>query len=252
MNTSLINDTNTKLNEIVEKMRVIKEDYENKLAINKEGIDKELAKVNEYKSEFYEAKKKIQKKSDDIAGFEEDYRNLVDKFQDEDLSSILNDVSKEINIKIREKKRSIQNDQKEMNTLIDKAQEAKKELIKLTQEKKALESVYIQINDVYRYYNDEFDRIISFSESNMNNLHPNDFSFDRNKDDELIAEDIEIDEKAEIVTDEDVNKEVVVINDSDEQTKELELSNIVISDDLEESDEQSINSFINTDGSDYL
>ena len=54
MNTSLINETNTKLDDIVEKMRIIKEDYENKLSINKDGIDKELAKVNNYKDQFYE------------------------------------------------------------------------------------------------------------------------------------------------------------------------------------------------------
>ena len=112
MNTSLINDTNAKLREIVAKMKVIKEEYESRLSVNKDQLDKELAKVNEYKNQFYEAKKKIQKMSDDISGFEEDYRNLVEKFQDDDLSTILNDVSKEINIKIRDKKRSIQKDQK--------------------------------------------------------------------------------------------------------------------------------------------
>lgn len=247
MNTSLINDTNAKLREIVAKMKVIKEEYESRLSVNKDQLDKELAKVNEYKNQFYEAKKKIQKMSDDISGFEEDYRNLVEKFQDDDLSTILNDVSKEINIKIRDKKRSIQKDQKEMNSLIDKAQEAKTALIKLTQEKKALESVYNKVNDVYSYYNDEFESIIKFAESNMDNLHPFDKALDDEHDDELDVEQIEIDEKAEIVTDEDVKKDVVVINDTEEEAKDLEISNIVISDDLEEDDEKSINSFIIND-----
>ena len=63
MNTSLINETNTKLNEIIEHLQDIKNQYESKLATNKSHIDDELAKVDEYKSLFYEAKKKIQKMS---------------------------------------------------------------------------------------------------------------------------------------------------------------------------------------------
>jgi len=245
MNTTLINDTNAKLNEIIERIKVLKEDYESKLAFNKGEIDKELVKVNQYKDQFYEAKKKIQKVTDEISGFEEDYRNLVEKFQDEDLANILTGVSKEINVKIREKKRSIQKDQKEMNDLIDKAQEAKKALIKLTQEKKALENVYNQVKDVYTYYNDEFERIAKFTTDNIENLHPDDDLDDMDKEDELVAEDIEIDEKEEIVTDEDVNKEVVEIKE--DVQKDLELSNIIISDDLESDDEQTMNDFITSE-----
>ena len=122
MNTSLINETNTKLKEIVDNIRTIKDEYEVKLADNKSRIDEELSKVDEYKNLFYEAKKKIQKMSDDINGFEDDYRNLVEKFQDDELSNILTGVSKEINSKIKEKKRNIQKDQNEMNSLIYKAQ----------------------------------------------------------------------------------------------------------------------------------
>ena len=69
MNTSLIKETNTKLQEIVDNIRSIKDEYEVKLAENKNQIDEELSKVDEYKKLFNEAKKKIQKMSDDISGF---------------------------------------------------------------------------------------------------------------------------------------------------------------------------------------
>ncbi|MCR5224375.1 MAG: hypothetical protein K6C11_04435 [Bacilli bacterium] len=299
MNTSLINETNTKLKEIVENIRTIKDEYEVKLADNKSQIDQELSKVDEYKNLFYEAKKKIQKMSDDINGFEEDYRNLVEKFQDDELSNILTGVSKEINSKIKEKKRNIQKDQNEMNSLIDKAQEAKKTLVKLTSEKKALELVLRQVTDVYKYYDEEFERLINYTTDNFDNLHPDEEAFEINDvDEDINFEDIEIDEKEEIVTDEDVNKEVVELQeenkDEDEQQgtdfsvldqptydeeetndEEIDFSkldedmpkddeventsvddiafnieNLVLNDDLEDDDEESIESFLNKDEKD--
>lgn len=299
MNTSLINETNTKLKEIVENIRTIKDEYEVKLADNKSQIDQELSKVDEYKNLFYEAKKKIQKMSDDINGFEEDYRNLVEKFQDDELSNILTGVSKEINSKIKEKKRNIQKDQNEMNSLIDKAQEAKKTLVKLTSEKKALELVLRQVTDVYKYYDEEFERLINYTTDNFDNLHPDEEAFEINDvDEDINFDDIEIDEKEEIVTDEDVNKEVVEVQeenkDEDEQQEtdfsvldqptydeeetndeEIDFSkldkdmpkddaventsvddiafnieNLVLNDDLEDDDEESIESFLNKDEKD--
>ena len=299
MNTSLINETNTKLKEIVENIRTIKDEYEVKLADNKSQIDQELSKVDEYKNLFYEAKKKIQKMSDDINGFEEDYRNLVEKFQDDELSNILTGVSKEINSKIKEKKRNIQKDQNEMNSLIDKAQEAKKTLVKLTSEKKALELVLRQVTDVYKYYDEEFERLINYTTDNFDNLHPDEEAFEINDvEEDINFEDIEIDEKEEIVTDEDVNKEVVEVQeenkDEDEQQEtdfsvldqptydeeetndeEIDFSkldedipkddeaentsvddiafnieNLVLNDDLEDDDEESIESFLNKDEKD--
>ena len=299
MNTSLINETNTKLKEIVENIRTIKDEYEVKLADNKSQIDQELSKVDEYKNLFYEAKKKIQKMSDDINGFEEDYRNLVEKFQDDELSNILTGVSKEINSKIKEKKRNIQKDQNEMNSLIDKAQEAKKTLVKLTSEKKALELVLRQVTDVYKYYDEEFERLINYTTDNFDNLHPDEEAFEINDvEEDINFDDIEIDEKEEIVTDEDVNKEVVEVQeenkDEDEQQEtdfsvldqptyneeetndeEIDFSkldedmpkddeventsvddiafnieNLVLNDDLEDDDEESIESFLNKDEKD--
>ena len=219
MNNNLINETNTKLLTIVDDINSIKADYEIKLSDNKIQIEQELAKVDEYKNAFNEAKKKIQKMSDDINGFEEDYRNLVDKFKDDELSNILTGVSKEINIKIKEKKRNIQRDQQKMNTLIDKAQDAKKALVKLTNEKKALETVLRQLTDIHKYYDEEFEKIIEFTNAHTDNLHPNEDVVEQESDESINPDDIKIEEKQEIVSDEDVNKEVVEVNEEvqDEQ-----------------------------------
>jgi hypothetical protein len=156
--------------------------------------------------------------SDDINGFEEDYRNLVEKFQDDELANILTGVSKEINAKIKEKKRNIQKDQQEMNTLIDKAQDAKKSLVRLTAEKKSLENTLRQVTDVFKYYSEEFERISLYTSENFDNLHPDDEAFDTdNVDEDINIDDIEIDEKEEIVTDEDIDS-------TDDEVVELEIN----------------------------
>ena len=299
MNTSLINETNSKLNEIIERLKSTKNEYEAKLARNKSQIDDELAKVDEYKNLFYEAKKKIQKMSDDINGFEEDYRNLVERFQDDELCTILTGVSKEINAKIKEKKRNIQKDQEDMNALVDQAQEAKKSLVKLTTEKRALELVLRQVTDVYKYYEEEFEKIASYTQEHFDNLHPDEDVFEVTED--INTDDIEIDEKVEIVTDEEIENDNLVEDvketeteedeveeeseevtdeettedeeeieaeeeedenieaEKDVETKEEEtepeidfdVDNIVINDDLEDEEEESIKSFLNKDENNF-
>ena len=284
MNTSLINETNSKLNEIIEKLKTTKNEYESKLARNKSQIDDELAKVDEYKNQFYEAKKKIQKMSDDINGFEEDYRNLVERFQDDELCTILTGVSKEINAKIKEKKRNIQKDQEDMNALVDKAQGAKRDLVKLTTEKRALELVLRQVTDVYKYYEEEFEKIATYTQEHFDNLHPDEDVFELSED--INTDDIEIDEKVEIVTDEEIENDDIVVDeqpqeevqeeqeveeaeeetsdeeeDVEEETVEEEeetepeidfdVDNIVINDDLEDEEEESIKSFLNKDENNF-
>ena len=168
--------------------------------------------------------------SDDINGFEEDYRNLVEKFQDDELANILTGVSKEINAKIKEKKRNIQKDQQEMNTLIDKAQEAKKSLVKLTAEKKGLENTLRQVTDVYKYYSEEFERISLYTSENFDNLHPDDDAFDtENVDEDINIDAIEIDEKEEIVSEEDIDS-------TDDEVVELEINEPNIEEVHEEED----------------
>jgi len=71
---NLVNDTNSKLQEIVANLTTIKEDYEKKLEKNSKEIKVELEKVKKYKEDFFEAKEKIDKMNDDIEGFEEDYQ----------------------------------------------------------------------------------------------------------------------------------------------------------------------------------
>lgn len=282
MNNTLINDTNAKLNEIIEDIKYKKEDYEYKLNDNQKKIDDELAKVNEYKTEFNEAKKKIQKMTDDINGFESDYNSLVEKFKDDDLANILSGVSKEIDAKIKEKKRNIQRDQDEMNQLVDKAKEAKNELVQLINEKKALEQVLKQINDVYKYYDEEFERIATYTQENFNNLHPNEVAEETTTDEEINLDELDINDDQEVtinidveddepeeeeveeeVQEEEQTEEEVVEEETTEEKQEevneepvdenndediaFNIDKIVANDDLEDDDELSIKDFLNKD-----
>lgn len=244
MNNTLINDTNSKLNEIIEDIRYKKEDYDNKLLDNQKSIDDELAKVNGYKEEFNEAKKKIQKMTDDINGFETDYNNLVEKFKDDDLANILSGVSKEIDAKIKEKKRNIQRDQDEMNQLVDKAKEAKNKLVQLINEKKALEQVLKQINDVYKYYDEEFERIATYTQENSNNLHPNDVTEEETQEEEINLDELDINEDQEVdinvddeeTQEEETTEEVNETEESKEDSEEIEEEENEEEEEPEESD----------------
>ena len=287
MNNQIINETNSRLNEIIEDIRYKKEELEDQLKENQKLIDNELDKVNGYKTEFNEAKKKIQKMTDDINGFEEEYNNLVEKFKDDELANILSGVSKEIEAKIKEKKRNIQRDQDEMNQLVDQAKEAKTELVKLMDEKQELKATLKQINDVYTYYDEEFEKISTYTQENFNNLHPDVEEVEEEVDsteedinlDELDINDEEVEinisvddetdevqeeEEIEETTDEEVveeepQEEIVeepteeettqeeVVEESIPDESEFNVDNIVANDDLEDDDETSIRDFLNKD-----
>ncbi|HQC83917.1 MAG TPA: hypothetical protein PLB45_03500 [Bacilli bacterium] len=167
---NLIVEANAKLEDVVSKIESIKNEYEKKIEENSKEIEIELAKVDEYKDSFYASKEKIQKMSDDITGFEEDYKNLVAKFKDDELSNILIGVNKEISNKIEEKKRKIIRDKQEMNDIVDKANEVKKTLVKLNAEKKALQLCLDKINDTYIFYSTNINELINYSKEHKDNL----------------------------------------------------------------------------------
>ena len=147
---NLVNETNTRLQEIIDNLTTIKEEYEKKLSANSKEIDQELEQVKKYKEDFFTSKEKIEKMNSDIEGFEQDYQNLVDRFKDDELANILIAANKEISSKIEERKRKILNDKAAMNSLVEKAEVVKKKLVKLTAEKKALELCFEKISDDYK------------------------------------------------------------------------------------------------------
>ena len=189
---NLVNETNTRLQEIIDNLTTIKEEYEKKLNTNSKEIDNELDQLKQYKEEFFTSKQKIEKMNSDIEGFEQDYQNLVDRFKDDELANILIAANKEISSKIEERKRKILNDKAAMNNLVEKAEVVKKKLVKLTAEKKALELCFEKINDAYEYYTKVLGEIIEYSTINRGNLSQKK-STNKSKDIKLDDEEFSID-----------------------------------------------------------
>jgi hypothetical protein len=243
MNTSLINETNTKLNDIIEHLKGIKDEYESKLATNKTQIDDELAKVDEYKSLFYEAKKKIQKMSDDINGFEEDYRNLVEKFQNDELQNILVSANKEITLKIDERKKKIKDEQIAMNKLVQKASFSKQKLVKLTAEKKAIQLKLDYILDAYEFYNKTLSDIIEYSTSHSDDLCS---YFGESK----AKNEIKIEPAKEIVTEEVKKDDKKNKKDKNKEPKKIEI--VEVEEKEEPIVEEEVQFDENTDAEDFF
>lgn len=160
---NLIQETNTKLKNIIEDLSALKNEYEDKVNVISQSIDKELAAVKKYKEDFFTAKEKIEKANDDIKDFEKDYQSLVEKFNGESLAGILLSANKEINSKIEENKMKIAQDRKDINALIAKAEVAKAKLVKLTAEKKILKIRLSKITEAYNYYVNSINEIIENS-----------------------------------------------------------------------------------------
>lgn len=167
---NLVSETNVRLQEIVDDLLTIKVEYEKKLKTNEKEINEELDKVKKYKDDFFTSKEKVEKMNADIEGFEEDYKNLVERFKDDELANILIAANKEISAKIEERKRKIVRDKNAMNDLVKKAEDAKSLLVKLTAEKKALELCLARITDSYDFYNKSISQIIDYSNDNKDNL----------------------------------------------------------------------------------
>lgn len=170
---NLVNETNDKLTDIIANLTKIKEEYEERLKANGIEIDAQLEKVQKYKTEFFESKAKIEKMNADIEGFETDYQKLVERFKDDELANILIAANKEISLKIDERKRKIVKDKNAMNELVDKAENVKSKLVKLTTEKKTLELCLNRVLDAYNYYSNVLGEIIEYSSTHKNNLTGN-------------------------------------------------------------------------------
>ncbi len=166
----LINETNSRIQEILDNLENVKREYEEKIEQNKQTIQAEVKKSQQFKDEFYEAKAKVEKMNSDIEGFQSDYQNLVDKFKDDELANILIAANKEISAKIEERKRKILRDREAMNELVKKAESVKAKLVKLTAEKKALELCLRKILDAYFYYSDSLNSILTYTAGHADNL----------------------------------------------------------------------------------
>lgn len=236
---NLVSETNKRLQKIIDDLKLIKDEYESKLDNTNKEIESEMQKVKEYKENFFASKEKIEKMNSDIAGFEQDYQNLVEKFKDDELANILVAANKEVTLKIEERKRKIVQDKAEMNELVNKAEKVKQRLVKLTAEKKALEVCLNNIIDSFEYYKKELTNIIEYSNNNQSNLcntekiidepsinmdDVNEFIEENSKDEEMINLD-------EVSDEEEIKDEEVKEEEKTEEVKENKLD-----DELEDDD----------------
>lgn len=213
---NLINETNGRLQEIINNLQTIGSEYEDKLNKNAEMIESEKEKANKYKNDFAEAEAKVNKMNDDIQGFESDYNHLVEKFKDDELSNILIAANREISAKIDERKKKILKDQIAMNSLVQKAESVKTKLVKLYAEKKVLEYCYQQIVDAYDYYSTELGKIIEYSNEHRDYLC------------ECYEE-----KEEEVVVDQNEDVEIPVVDTNDDVQEDI-LDNPIIVDDSED------------------
>ncbi len=236
---NLVSETNSRLTDIIANLTKIKEEYEEKLKANSVEIDAQLEKVQKYKTEFFESKAKIEKMNADIEGFETDYQKLVERFKDDELANILIAANKEISLKIDERKRKIVKDKNAMNELVDKAENVKSKLVKLTSEKKALELCLNKILDAYNYYSTVLGDIINYSSTHKDNLTGNMPAIEQTTtsidiDTDITASNDENDEVKEdfdnVEEDFDIDEDITEDEDNHEVEKVNEISNDIMDD----------------------
>lgn len=242
---NLVSETNKRLEEVIDNLAIIKKEYEKKLKANDKEINSELSKVKKYKKEFFDSKQKVDKMNADIEGFSEDYKNLVERFKDDELANILVAANKEISLKIDERKRKIVKDKEHMNSLVEKAEKVKEKLVVLTQEKSALEACFVKICDSEEYYRRVLNEIIDYSTEHENNLCSYFEDVDSIIDN---AKDEKMEEKKEIQEENDeFNDEEFIIDNTIESNEEkLDEDTTLDEIELEEvSDEENIDDFFN-------
>lgn len=229
---NLIIETNARLQDVINNLLVIKQEYEKKLDTNTKEMDEQLKKVDAYREDFFSSKEKIEKMNSDIEGFEEDYQKLVERFKDDELANILVAANKEISAKIEERKRKIVKDRQAMNELVGKAEEVKKKLVKLTAEKKALELCLDKINDSYEFYSKSLGQIIEYSSDNQDNLcvcfHEEKFTY---KTEEIITEDV--DNQEHIIESDDA----FIVEDNDYEDEKYETENVITEEENDQSND---------------
>lgn len=233
---NLISETNNKLQSIASSLQTIKDEYESKLEDNTKEMSVELETVKKYKEEFFSSKQKVEKMNSDIEGFERDYQNLVERFKDDELANILIAANKEISSKIEERKRKIIRDKKAMNELVAQAEVAKEKLVKLNAEKAALEVCLAKISDACEFYSTAIDRIVSYTESNEENLCN---CFHEKEDISNEKELSELEQEINNITvEEDIlNQEIPIVEEDDEDDDEV---TEIILDDIDDDEEEEI------------
>lgn len=167
---ALIEEINEKLKNILSGLESQKAEIEEALATAQEKIDEKIEEAKEYKTAIDTDKSAIKMLEKEIKGFEDDLKDLTNRFSNKDLNIILETANREISNKITEKQKEILTHKEKINEYTKKARMIKDLLINLKKDKETKKYRLDNITKAYDYYERELNRIISFSSENPDSL----------------------------------------------------------------------------------
>ena len=169
MNT-IIEEINVKLNKIIEDLSENKKTTEEALTKVNASIKEKIKEAKKHKKQVDQAKNEIKTLEDEITSLKNDLTELQEKFGKKDLKGIVEAGNKEINAKIQDKQNLINKEKVKISELTAKARSIKDLLINLKKDKNIKEERLENYTSAFNYYEEELNKIISYSSDNAENL----------------------------------------------------------------------------------
>ena len=169
MNT-IIEEINVKLNKIIEDLSENKKTTEEALTKVNASIKEKIKEAKKHKKQVDQAKNEIKTLEDEITSLKNDLTDLQEKFGKKDLKGIVEAGNKEINAKIQDKQNLINKEKVKISELTEKARSIKDLLINLKKDKNIKEERLENYTSAFNYYEEELNKIISYSSDNAENL----------------------------------------------------------------------------------
>lgn len=169
MNT-IIEEINVKLNKIIEDLSENKKNTEEALTKVNASIKEKIKEAKKHKKQVDQAKNEIKTLEDEITSLKNDLTELQEKFGKKDLKGIVEAGNKEINAKIQDKQNLINKEKVKISELTEKARSIKDLLINLKKDKNIKEERLENYTSAFNYYEEELNKIISYSSDNAENL----------------------------------------------------------------------------------
>lgn len=169
MNT-IIEEINVKLNKIIEDLSENKKTTEEALTKVNASIKEKIKEAKKHKKQVDQAKNEIKTLEDEITSLKNDLTELQEKFGKKDLKGIVEAGNKEINAKIQDKQNLINKEKVKISELTEKARSIKDLLINLKKDKNIKEERLENYTSAFNYYEEELNKIISYSSDNAENL----------------------------------------------------------------------------------
>lgn len=169
MNT-IIEEINVKLNKIIEDLSENKKTTEEALTKVNASIKEKIKEAKKHKKQVDQAKNEIKTLEDEITSLKNDLTDLQEKFGKKDLKGIVEAGNKEINAKIQDKQNLINKEKVKISELTAKARSIKDLLINLKKDKNIKEERLENYTSAFNYYEEELNKIISYSSDNAENL----------------------------------------------------------------------------------